>query len=255
MVGRLPVGMLIGGAKARDPERRCIGERSTDISWRGTGARCRGDRIDDRLRIVIEEALGQRRMIRPTAHTAVDGEEPRQFTRGLLAQSDEIDRLAPCCSFLCTAGCRHLANHARQHVGGMLPADQIETLERLVDEIKRMSAIGVDAIGLGRKKQIGECGRRGAAFNSSQYGTLGRIAMPHGDPAPQPALEGGEVGPACQRRAIAAWGRTVAIRSDATRPVKQSEVRVFFREERQQPTERGQDGQPGIPAIAVAGAE
>jgi hypothetical protein len=36
----------------------------------------------------------------------------------------------------------------------VLPSDQVETLEALVDEIKRVSAIGKDAVGLGRDEKI-----------------------------------------------------------------------------------------------------
>ena len=178
-----------------------------------------------------------------------------QLQAGPLAQSDEVDGLAPRCPFLSTPSCRHLADHARQHIGRMLPADDVETLESLVDEIERVPAIGVGAVRLGRKEEICECSRRGAAHNGRQHGSFGRIPVPHGHPAPQPALEGGEVGPTCQRRALPAWGCTVAIRSHAPRPVKQSKVRLLLRQERQELAERGQDGEPGIPAIAVAGAE
>jgi hypothetical protein len=35
-----------------------------------------------------------------------------------------------------------LADDARQHIGGMLPADDVKTLESLVDEIEGVAAIG-----------------------------------------------------------------------------------------------------------------
>ena len=47
----------------------------------------------------------------------------------------------------------------------MLPADEVETLEGLVDEIERVSAIGVGAVRLGRKEEIREYSRRGATRN------------------------------------------------------------------------------------------
>jgi hypothetical protein len=46
---------------------------------------------------------------------------------------------------------RHLADHARQHIGRIFPADDVNTFESLVDEIERLSAIGVGAIRLGSK--------------------------------------------------------------------------------------------------------
>src|ERR1700740_2124456 len=101
----------------------------------------------------------------------------------------------------------------------MLPTDEVETFESLVDEIERVSAIGIGAVGLGCKEEIGERARRGATNSGGQHGTFGRIPMPHGHPTPQPALEGGEVGLTCQRRKLSARGRTLAIRSYAPRPV------------------------------------
>ena len=76
---------------------------------------------------------------------------------------------------------------------GMLPADEIETLERLVDEVERMSGIGIGAVGLGGQEEIRERGRRGVAGDGGEHGALGRLAMAHGHPAPQPALERGKV--------------------------------------------------------------
>jgi hypothetical protein len=58
VMGRFPIGMLVGGAKARYPERRRIGECSTKVSRRGPIACCRGERINDFGRIVAEKAIG-----------------------------------------------------------------------------------------------------------------------------------------------------------------------------------------------------
>ena len=194
-------------------------------------------------------------MIRPPAGSAAGREEARQLARGVVAQGDQIDRLAPGGRFLGAAGLRHLADDARQHVGRMLPADHVETLERLVDEVERVPAIRVGAVRLGREQQVRELGRRCAARNRGQHGALGRLAMAHRHPAPQPALQRGEVGPARERRALPARRRTVAVLGHAPRAVKQRELRFLARQHRQQLAERGQDGEPDAPAIAVAAAE
>jgi hypothetical protein len=47
-----------------------------------------------------------------------------------------------------------LPDDCGHQIGGVLPSDEFETLEALVDEIERMSVIGIDAIGLGRGQQI-----------------------------------------------------------------------------------------------------
>ncbi len=41
----------------------------------------------------------------------------------------------------------------------MLPADQVEALEGLVGEIKRVSPVGEGAVGIGREQEVGERGR------------------------------------------------------------------------------------------------
>src|SRR5262249_59618587 len=99
---------------------------------------------------------------------------------------------APRCPFLSPASCPHLPDHARQHIGRMLPPDDVKTLESLIDEVERMSAIGVGAVRLGGKEEICECRRRGTRRNRRQHGSFGSITVPHGCPAPQPALQGGK---------------------------------------------------------------
>jgi len=41
----------------------------------------------------------------------------------------------------------------------MLPADQVEALEGLVGEIKRVSLVGERTVRIGRKQEVGESGR------------------------------------------------------------------------------------------------
>ena len=140
-------------------------------------------------------------MIRPVARLLAGREEVRQLDAGPLAQGDEVDRLAPRGAFLGTPSCSHLTDHARQHIDCMLPADDIETLESFISEIERVAAIRVSAVALGGKEKICECSRRGAANNGRQHGSFGRIPVTHGHPAPQPMLQGGEIGLTCERLA------------------------------------------------------
>jgi hypothetical protein len=99
----------------------------------------------------------------------VTGDKARRSSDLLLAVkrvekigTDLLDGLAPSRPFL-SPSCRHLADYARQHIGRVLPADEVETLERLVDEIERVSTIGVGPVRLSRKEKLRECSRRGAA--------------------------------------------------------------------------------------------
>ena len=55
-----------------------------------------------------------------------------------------------------TASCHHLAYHGGQDGVGVLPADQVEALEGLVCEIKRVSPTGECAVRVGGKQEVGE---------------------------------------------------------------------------------------------------
>jgi len=98
-------------------------------------------------------------VIRPALLVVADREEVGRLQTGPLTQSDEVEGLAPRCPFLSTPSYHHLTDHARQHIGRMLPADDVKTLESLIDEVERMSAIGVGAVRLGGKEEICECRR------------------------------------------------------------------------------------------------
>ena len=137
----------------------------------------------------------------------------------------------------------------------MLPADQVEALERLVDEVERVAAVGKGALGRGREQDIGERGRREHRRDRGQQGALGRIAMAHGGPAPQPALERGRIGPASKRRAFPSRRLAVAVRRDAARAVEQREIGLLFRQHGEEIAERREDGQADAPAVAVLRAE
>ena len=45
----------------------------------------------------------------------------------------------------------HLADDGRKQGGSVLPANQVKTLESLVDEIERVSGVGERPFGIGRK--------------------------------------------------------------------------------------------------------
>ena len=88
----LPVGMLIGGAETRHPERRRIGECLAEVGWGSPGARRGLQRIDDCGRFVGEKRFGENRMIRPAAGNATR-EQERQLERGRITQGYQVDRL------------------------------------------------------------------------------------------------------------------------------------------------------------------
>ena len=73
----------------------------------------------------------------------------------------------------------------------MLPADQVEALASLVDEVEQMPTIGIDAIRRGRDQQVGQGRRRRSGGNRREEGALSRLPVPHPGPDAQPTFEHG----------------------------------------------------------------
>ena len=98
----------------------------------------------------------------------------------------------------------------------MRPADEVEALEGLVDEVERMSAVGEDAIGFGGEQQVGQSRRRRASGDRGQNGALGCVAVADGGPAPQPTLQRGMIRSTAEgerRRCGAAPSQSAATRA------------------------------------------
>ena len=71
----------------------------------------------------------------------------------------------------------------------MLPADQVEALQRLVDEVQRVAAVGEHAVGRRREQHVGQRRGRRAGRDRGQQGALGPVPVPDRDPAAEPALQ------------------------------------------------------------------
>ena len=80
--------------------------------------------------------LGKPGMLQPRAAITAGCESGRQISGRISAQRHEINGLPPFRRLIGAASGNHLADDARQQIGGVLPSDQFETLEALVDEIK-----------------------------------------------------------------------------------------------------------------------
>jgi hypothetical protein len=74
VVRRLPVAVLVGVSEARDPQRRRVGERSSESGGSGAGADRFLERLDDSDGIVSEQLCGKRCMIRPAPRAGAGGE-------------------------------------------------------------------------------------------------------------------------------------------------------------------------------------
>ena len=112
----------------------------------------------------------------------------------------------------------------------MLPADLVEALASLVDEVERMSAVREGAIRRRREQQVRERGRRGAICDGGKQRALGGFAMAHGGPVPQPTLQGREIGPARKWGALPSRRLAIAIRCDPPGAVEEREISLMFRQ-------------------------
>jgi hypothetical protein len=127
-------------------------------------------------------------VIRPAMNSTAGSKEFRQLAACLVTQRNQINWLTPCRRFFGAAGGDHLADHSRQHSRRVLPTDEIEALERLVDKVQRVSAVGECSLVLSREKRIREHSRGETARNRREQRALGCLAMAHPCPAAQPAL-------------------------------------------------------------------
>jgi hypothetical protein len=75
-------------------------------------------------------------MLQPQPAITTGCESGRQISGCICAQRHEINGLPPFRRLIGSACGNHLADNAGQQVGGVLPSDQVETLEAFVDEIK-----------------------------------------------------------------------------------------------------------------------
>jgi len=188
VVGRLPVGVLVGITEACQPKRRAVSQRSAKAGRSGACADRRLDGVDDPGRIVSEQLSGERDVLRPAMHASASSEQFQQLARCFVTQRDEIDRLTPGGRLLGATGRYHLADDSRQQSRRMFPADQVEAFERFVDEVERVPAVGKDPFRLGREQRIGEHTRREPGGNRREQGALCGLAMAHVCPMPQPAF-------------------------------------------------------------------
>jgi hypothetical protein len=133
---------------------------------------------------------------------AAFGEKLLQLAGCFVAERDKIDRLAPFGRFLGAARGRHLTYDGRQQRRSMLPADHVQALERLVDEVERVSVVSEGPLGLGGEQGVGEGSGRKTGGDACEQGTLGRLAVTNLYPAPQPALERGRLRTAFEGRAF-----------------------------------------------------
>jgi hypothetical protein len=137
----------------------------------------------------------------------------------------------------------------------VLPTDEVEALECLVDEVERVSTVGERPLGRCCKQSVGKRGWREPSRNRCEQGTLGRLAMAHACPTLEPALECSRIRPAFKRRTFAPWRLAVAVRCHAARAMEQRKIDFLLGQHEQEIGERSQDRQTHAPAVAVQRAK
>src|SRR5262249_5917105 len=153
-----------------------------EVRRSGARADCILERVNDAARIVTEEFGGQHGVIRPASRATTCNEQFRYLADRFLAQRDQIEWLAPGSGLLGSASGHHVADHRWQHSRRVLPADQIEAFERLVDKIKRVPGVRIRALGYGREQGVREHSLRDAGGYRGEHRTLGCFAMAHARP-------------------------------------------------------------------------
>ena len=194
-------------------------------------------------------------MTAPGPARAFLGSRLRQLRHGALDEGGEIHRQPPGRALLGAARRHHRPDQRGQHRSGVLPPDQIEAFEGLVDEVQHVAAVGVDPLGAGHEQQLGQHRRRGTTGDRGEQGALGTVAMAHGRPAPQPALQGRRVDGALERGAVAAWCLAGAIGGNPPRAVEQGEAGLLLRQFGHQIAQSREDGQADTPTVPILRAE
>jgi hypothetical protein len=134
----------------------------------------------------------------------------------------------------------------------VLPANQVQQLERLVAEVEHVAGVRVEALGGGVEDQLVQFGHAGPVLDRRQQGPLRRIALANGRPVAEPVvelLEGHLVG--LQRVAVAARGHPRRVGRHPARSLVEGQVGRFLAEVRDQVGHRGQDRHSTGPAVAI----
>ena len=126
-----------------------------------------------------------------------------------LEQRHQVDRISPGVALLHALGGRQLRRQRREHRLGLLPAGQVERLQRLVGEVEHVADLEVAVVGAGGEQHVGELLGRGARPHGRDQRPLGALGVAHLDEARGTS---GQPRRARRRRRAAAQAETAAAR-------------------------------------------
>ena len=151
---------------------------------------------------------------------------------------------------------REPGHEAGQDRRCLLPADHVEQLARLVDEVERVPTVEEEVIGRRGRQNVGKGGRRHAGGGRGQERALGAIGVADVDEATEPPLQAiGCKGNIARREGIEREARRLpcAVAGDVDQTVVKGERLVLRVQLREEVAHRGENRQTGRPAAAPVG--
>ena len=198
---RIPVAELVGGVEARDPQRGRVGHRAGQLLGRRAVAQRCQQRVDVGLRVVGEQLLGQRDAPIPAGAAAWMRARRRRPRPQPGSCSKLVSRMS-----IRSIGLRQAFDSSMRLAraipltrlastgSAMLPAGDVERLERLVGEVGRVADLDVAVVGDRREQHVGHLGAGGARAHGRDHAALGALVVAHLDELAEPALERRQVG-------------------------------------------------------------
>jgi hypothetical protein len=121
----------------------------------GDALRCEPDELGQRLRrIGLQDGLGQFGVAVPDNAVLTSGPRALQLGRRVADQRGDVDRVAPRRGLLHALRADERRHEGGQHLAGVLPADQVEQLERLVGEVQGVAGVQVQVVRARREDQV-----------------------------------------------------------------------------------------------------
>ena len=186
---RDPVAEFVLRVEPGDAQRGRVGDRLAQLHRRHAPAQTLQHGVHRGLGIVSQDHFGQ--FGRTIPRVAIRRRCQRAGQRLIRPTQDggQVDGMAPGVSFLAARRRAQLADQARQHFVGVLPADVIQQFRGLVDEIRDVAAVQEHVVRGGAHHHVHQ--QRGVAVHGhgGQQAPRGAVRIAHFHEAAEPALQ------------------------------------------------------------------